>query len=219
MSLAIFDLDNTLLAGDSDHGWGEFIISKNTVDAVSYRQRNDQFYTDYQNGSLDIRAYQEFVLQPLAAFTLEELAELHLEFMETTIAGMMLPKALELIEKHRARGDILLIITATNRFVTEPIAKKLGIDNLLATEPEIINQRYTGKITGIPCFQQGKVKRLEKWLDEHRLDLRGAWFYSDSANDLPLLNVVDHPVAVDPDEKLERVAREKNWPIISLRQG
>lgn len=219
MSLAIFDLDNTLLAGDSDHSWGEFIIGKNIVDAISYRQRNDQFYADYQNGSLDIHAYQEFVLQPLAAFTLEELNELHLEFMETTIASMMLPKALELIEKHRAGGDTLLIITATNRFVTEPIAKKLGIDNLLATEPEIINQRYTGKIIGTPCFQQGKVKRLEKWLDEHRLDLGGAWFYSDSANDLPLLNAVDHPVAVDPDEKLERVAREKDWPIISLRQG
>ena len=219
MSLAIFDLDNTLLAGDSDHSWGEFIIGKDIADAISYRQRNNQFYTDYQNGSLDIHAYQEFVLQPLAAFTLEELAELHLEFMETTIVGMMLPRAPELIEKHRAQGDTLLIITATNRFVTEPIAKKLGVDNLLATEPEIINQRYTGKIIGVPCFQYGKVKRLEKWLNEHRLGLEGAWFYSDSANDLPLLNVVDHPVAVDPDEKLERVAREKNWPIISLRQG
>ncbi len=217
MSLAIFDLDNTLLAGDSDHSWGEFIIGKNLVDAITYRQRNDQFYADYQNGSLDIFAYQEFVLEPLTAFTPGELAELHAEFMENTIAPMMLPKAAALIEKHRADGDTLLIITATNRFVTEPIAKKLGIDNLLATEPELIDRRYTGKITGTPCFQHGKVERLQKWLDEHRQNLDGAWFYSDSANDIPLLNVVDHPVAVDPDEKLKRVAQEKNWPIISLR--
>lgn len=217
MSLAIFDLDNTLLAGDSDHSWGEFIISKKIVDAATYKLRNDKFYADYQNGSLDIFAYQEFVLQPLAGFTLEELAALHNEFMETTVAPMMLPKAAELVESHRAKGDTLLIITATNRFVTEPIAKKLRIDNLLATEPEMINRRYTGKIIDIPCFQQGKVQRLEKWLNEHAMSLDGAWFYSDSANDIPLLEVVDHPVAVDPDEKLKKVALEKDWPIISLR--
>lgn len=217
MALAIFDLDNTLIAGDSDHSWGEFLAHKNLVDAEHYRQANDAFYAAYKDGSLDIRAYLEFSLAPLTRHTLRELEQLHAEFMASYIEPMMLPKAEALLQHHRTHGDHLLIITATNGFVTRPIGKRLGVDDLLATEPELIDGAYTGCFVGTPCFQAGKVVRLQEWLQENNHSLGGAFFYSDSINDLPLLEQVDNPVAVDPDPRLHRIATERGWNIMSLR--
>jgi HAD superfamily hydrolase (TIGR01490 family) len=220
MALAIFDLDHTLIKGDSDHAWGEFIADKGLVDGDSYRRRNDAFFSDYQNGTLDIIAYQEFVLQPMCRFSMEEIDALHREFMAVKINSLRLPKADKLIARHRSAGDTLLIITATNHFITGPIGAALGIDTVIATEGEIKGQRFTGKVKGTPCYREGKVKRLEGWLRDHNLSLEGdSYFYSDSHNDLPLLKLVTHPVAVDPDSTLRNYAQRLNWPIISLLEA
>ncbi|SEQ93510.1 HAD-superfamily subfamily IB hydrolase, TIGR01490 [Amphritea atlantica] len=217
MSLAIFDLDNTLLNGDSDHAWGEFLCDKGLVDAEQYRRANDYFYQQYKAGTLDIYEFLEFALKPLSEHEPERLEELHREFMETKVAPMMLDKAATLLQKHRAQGDFLLIITATNRFVTAPIATALGVDATLATDPEQIDGRYTGKIAGTPCFQSGKVERLQTWLEQTGHSMENSYFYSDSINDKPLMELVDNPIAVDPDALLEQTAKERGWPIISLR--
>jgi HAD superfamily hydrolase (TIGR01490 family) len=217
VALAIFDLDNTLLAGDSDHSWGVFLVEKQLVDADVYRQANDKFYADYKNGTLDIRAYLQFSLAPLTRHSLVELEELHAEFMREHIEPLMLPKAEALLQHHRDQGDHLLIITATNGFVTRPIAKRLGVDDILATDPEVVDDRYTGNFVGEPCFQAGKITHLYAWLKHNQHSLEGAYFYSDSINDLPLLEQVDHPVVVDADERLSAIARERNWKAISLR--
>ena len=217
MSLAIFDLDNTLLAGDSDYSWGEFLVAKNLVDAELYRISNDRFYEQYKAGTLNIQEYLAFSLAPLTHYSMDELDVLHDEFMSTYIEPMMLPKAQALLNEHRARGDYLLIITATNSFVTHPIAKRLGVDDILASDAEIIDNRYTGKSTGTPCFQNGKVTRLHDWLSTHKYPLDGAYFYSDSINDLPLLELVPNPVVVDGDERLSAAAKERGWRAISLR--
>lgn len=217
MALAIFDLDNTLIAGDSDHSWGVFLVEKQLVDAEAYRLANDRFYTEYKNGTLDIRAYLQFSIAPLTQHSMEDLQQLHAEFMQKHIEPLMLPKAETLLQKHRDQGDHLLIITATNGFVTRPIAKRLGVDDILATDPEVVDGCYTGNFIGLPCFQAGKITHLHEWLKENRHSLEGAYFYSDSINDLPLLEQVDNPVAVDADERLTAVARERNWMQISLR--
>lgn len=217
MNLAIFDLDNTLLGGDSDHAWGEFLVHKKCVDVIEYKKQNDRFFEDYGNGCLDMQAYQEFALAPLTQFSFDDLQALHNTFMQEVIRPMCLPKAEALIEQHRQAQDELLIITATNRFITEPIAHHLGIRNLLATDPEIINGRYTGKIQGQACFQAGKLSKLQTWLREKKLRPSLCWFYSDSANDIPLLEHVEKPVAVDPDPSLRAHAKKNAWPIISLR--
>jgi HAD superfamily hydrolase (TIGR01490 family) len=217
VALAIFDLDNTLIAGDSDHSWGVFLVEKQLVDAEAYRLANDKFYADYKNGTLDIRAYLQFSLAPLTRHSLEELQALHNEFMAIHIEPLMLTKAEALLRKHREQGDHLLIITATNGFVTRPIAKRLGVEDILATDPELIDGRYTGNFVGAPCFQAGKITYLHEWLKTNQHSLEGAYFYSDSINDLPLLEQVDNPVAVDPDERLANIARERHWPILSLR--
>ncbi len=217
MSLAIFDLDNTLIGGDSDHLWGEFLVEQGIVDSDQFRETNDRFYEDYKRGELDILAYLAFALEPLTRFDPEQLAELHRRFMTTSIEPIMLPKAQALLQKHRDRGDFLLIITATNRFITGPIAEYLGVDDILASEPEVIDGRYTGRISGTPCYQDGKVMRLQAWLQARDMDLRDSYFYSDSHNDIPLLQEVDHPVAVDADEQLHALALEQGWPSISLR--
>ena len=216
--LAIFDLDNTLINGDSDHAWGEFLVNQGFVDAAYYESRNNQFYQDYQNGHLDINEYLEFALAPLTEHSIEELAKMHQKFMIQMIQPMLQTKATELLEEHRKQGHFLLIITATNAFVTRPIAKLLNVDDILATEPEIINNCYTGNITGIPCFQEGKVTRLQQWLTDNDFSLDGSYFYSDSINDLPLLNAVEKAIAVDADSKLTAIAKQKQWPIISLRK-
>jgi HAD superfamily hydrolase (TIGR01490 family) len=217
MALAIFDLDNTLIAGDSDHSWGEFLVAEQRVDAQQFKKSNDQFYADYVAGSLDIFAYLEFSLRPLTQIPITELDELHTKFMQQVIAPMQLPKAKALLQKHREAGDRLLIITATNRFVVEPICQSLGVTEFLAADPEIVNGRYTGKIVGTPTYQEGKVSRLKEWLQEQSETLADSWFYSDSANDLPLLLEVDNPVAVDPCDRLREKAEDQQWPIISLR--
>ena len=217
MRLAIFDLDNTLLAGDSDYSWGEFLVHKKVVDADSYHQANAQFYEDYKAGTLDIKKYLAFSLAPLTKYSLSELAELHNEFMRTVIEPLMQPKAEALLKHHREQGDYLLIITATNSFVTHPIAKRLGVDDILASDAEIVDGRYTGNGIGTPCFQGGKVIRLKEWLIANNKNLDDAYFYSDSINDLPLLEQVPNPVAVDADERLTKVAQERGWKIISLR--
>lgn len=217
MTLAIFDLDNTLLAGDSDHAWGEFLVEEGIVDAEEYRKANDRFYQEYLNGELDILHYLGFALQPLANHNLDQLLAWRDSFMDKKVRPMMQRKAAELLDSHRAQGHTLMIITATNRFVTEPIAEALGIEHLIATEPELVNGRYTGEVAGVPSFQDGKVTRLQDWLTVYGHNLDGAWFYSDSHNDAPLLREVEHPVAVDPDPTLEALARENGWQILSLR--
>ncbi|RBP29144.1 HAD superfamily hydrolase (TIGR01490 family) [Marinobacter pelagius] len=217
MTLALFDLDNTLLAGDSDHAWGEFLVEEGLVDAEEYRKANDRFYEEYLNGELDIFHYLRFALQPLARHDMDELLAWREAFLEKKVRPMMQEKARELLDRHRQQGHTLMIITATNRFVTEPIAELLEVEHLIATEPELVNGRYTGEVAGVPSFQDGKVTRLNDWLDHHKRTLEGAWFYSDSHNDVPLLKQVENPVAVDPDPRLEALAKESGWPVISLR--
>ncbi len=217
MSLAIFDLDNTLIGGDSDHAWGEFLCEKGIVDVEEYRRANDYFYDQYKNGGLDIFEFLAFALKPLAQLPRPELEQLHQQFMQEKIEPIMLPKAEELLKNHKEKGDFLLIITATNRFVTAPIAERLGVDAIIATDPEEIDGEYTGKVAGTPCFQAGKVERLQAWLAENDHSLEGSYFYSDSHNDLPLLEEVTNPVAVNPDETLEAHANNHLWPVLDLR--
>ncbi|MFA7555534.1 MAG: HAD family hydrolase [Spongiibacteraceae bacterium] len=217
MSLAIFDLDNTLLGGDSDHAWGEFLVKHQLVDRDAYEQANDYFLQQYQQGGLDIDEFLAFALKPLAQHPKQQLDQWHQQFMQESIAPLRLAKADQLLQQHRNKGDYLLIITATNLFVTEPIAKSLGVDHILATVPEFIDGAYTGKVSGTPCFQAGKVERLQQWLTETDMELEDSYFYSDSHNDLPLLELVTHPFAVDPDPILSKHAQQQQWPIISLR--
>jgi len=217
VALAIFDLDNTLIAGDSDHAWGEYLVEKGIVDAEAYKHANDQFLKDYQNGTLDIQAYLEFALKPLQAHPVSQLNTWREDFFNRKIKPLMLPKAFELIEKHRAQDDFLMIITATNRFVTELIAQAFNVDALIATEPEMVNHRYTGKVAGTPSFKEGKITRLNQWLEDQHHTIEGAYFYSDSHNDIPLLKLVDNPIGVDPDELLRIACEQNNWPIHSLR--
>jgi HAD superfamily hydrolase (TIGR01490 family) len=217
VALAIFDLDHTLLSGDSDHAWGQFLVDSKIVESEHHQRQNDYFYEQYKAGSLDIEEYLAFALKPLTEQPLDVMLALRETFIEERIKPLITDKARALIDQHKQAGDELLIITATNAFVTRPIATLLGFDELIAPEPEIIDGQYTGGITGIPSFQQGKVTRLDMWLKEKQIDLTGAFFYSDSHNDLPLLNIVDNPVAVDADEILTDTARKNSWPIISLR--
>jgi HAD superfamily hydrolase (TIGR01490 family) len=217
MTLAIFDLDNTLIGGDSDHLWGQFVCEQGLVNSAEFGEQNEQFFRDYQSGNLDIDAYLRFSLAPLCGHSMETLARWHSQFMDSKIAPIMLPRAQALIAQHREQGDQLLIITATNEFVTRPIAEALGIVELLACEAQIVDGRYTGEPRGIPSYHSGKVTRLNNWLKQRSATLEGAFFYSDSHNDLPLLELVDNPMAVDPDDKLRARAVQAKWPIISLR--
>ncbi len=217
MTLALFDLDNTLLSGDSDYEWGQFLVSKGLVDAASYAAANQRFYEQYKQGVLDIHEFSAFSFKPLSERSMAELTDLHQEFMATVIQPLMSPSALALVEQHRAQGHTLVIITATNSFITRPIADAFGIPHLLATEPKIVDGRYTQLIDGTPCFQAGKVTRLQAWLQGRAETLANSYFYSDSRNDLPLLEMVDNPVAVDPDPTLTQIAQQRGWPILSLR--
>ena len=217
MPLALFDLDNTLLAGDSDYLWGCFLVEKGLVDKRLYEEANERFYREYAEGKLDIHEFLNFALQPLASNAVDVLNSLQQEFMDKYIKPIMTRRGQELITMHSREGNRPVIITATNSFVTGPIALAFGVDDLIATEPEIIDGRYTGKVEGTPCFQQGKIERLHAWLDKTRADFDNSWFYSDSHNDLPLLEEVAHPVAVDPDDQLRTIASEKGWQITSFR--
>ena len=217
MTLAIFDLDNTLISDDSDYLWGQFLVDQGIVDKAQYEAANTKFYEDYKLGKLNIVEFLQFSLAPLAKHDPEQLYKWRSQFVEEIIKPIQLKPAIRLVNKHRFKGDTVLVITATNRFVTEPIVKLLRIDNLLATTPEFIDGRYTGQFEGIPCFQEGKVKLLKEWLKTSTETMENSSFYSDSYNDLPLLKLVDNPVAVDPDEKLRDYAEQHKWSIISLR--
>tara|TARA_B110001450_G_C17663402_1_gene498362 strand:- start:459 stop:1115 length:657 start_codon:yes stop_codon:yes gene_type:complete len=218
MPLALFDLDNTLIAGDSDHSWGQFLVENGYVDATHYRRNNDKYYRDYVAGTLDNDAYLKFSLAPLAEMPMQQLADMHAVFMDQYIIPMHLPKADELLQKHRAQNDRIVVITSTNRFVVEPICHALGLTEILATELVIKNGRYSGDVDGVATFREGKVTRLTAWLKQHRETLEGSYFYTDSINDLALLECVDQPIVVDPDPALLSEAKKRNWQVISLRQ-
>jgi HAD superfamily hydrolase (TIGR01490 family) len=217
MALAIFDLDNTLIGGDSDYLWGKYLVAAGLVARDVYERENQRFYDEYRRGTLNIYEFLDFSLRPLADNPPESLLVLRERFMDEVIAPIILPAAINLVNEHRRQGRLPLIITATNRFVTEPIARAFGVEHLLATEPEIVEGRYTGRVTGTPTFREGKVSRIRQWLRHNHANLAESWFYSDSHNDLPLLEMVTYPVAVDPDETLRQHAEMKGWSIISLR--
>jgi HAD superfamily hydrolase (TIGR01490 family) len=220
MRLTLFDLDNTLLAGDSDYEWGQFLVDRGVLDRASYEAQNRAYFEQYVAGTLDIHEYLGFALRPLAQHSPEDLARWHAEFMERRILPMIGAPARDLVRRHTGRGDLCAVITATNSFVTAPIAREFGVPHLIATEPECCNGRFTGRVAGIACFREGKVRRLEQWLAEqgHALgDFPESSFYSDSHNDLALLERVTRPVAVDPDEQLLTTARQRSWEVISLR--
>ena len=221
MRLALFDLDNTLLAGDSDYEWGQFLVDRGVLDRESYEAQNRAYYDQYVAGTLDIHEFLGFALRPLAAHTRAELERWHAEFMAARIVPMIAPGARKLVRRHRDAGDLCAIITATNSFVTAPIAREFGVPHLIATEPEAQDGRFTGRVAGIPCFREGKVRRLDEWLaglGRRLADYEESSFYSDSHNDLPLLERVTRPVAVDPDEQLAAQARRRGWAVLSLRQ-
>jgi HAD superfamily hydrolase (TIGR01490 family) len=223
MNLALFDLDYTLLPIDSDHGWAGFLGEIGVIDGAAHRARNDEFFAQYKAGTLVIEEFLEFQLAPLARFERAELDDMHARYMVRHVHPNIRPTAVELVERHRNAGDLCAIVTATNEFVTRPIADAFGIEHLIAIELETANDgRYTGRHRGVPSFREGKITRTETWLAGlgHSLgDFGRSWFYSDSVNDLPLLERVTDPVATNPDERLLGIARERGWPVMHLFQG
>ncbi|HEX6317363.1 MAG TPA: HAD family hydrolase [Burkholderiales bacterium] len=221
MRLALFDLDNTLLAGDSDYEWGQFLVDRGILERESYEAQNRAYFEQYVAGTLDIHEYLGFALRPLAQHSPQDLARWHADFMQSRILPMVSAAARGLVRRHLDHGDLCAVITATNSFVTAPIAREFGVSHLIATEPESRDGRFTGRVAGTPCFREGKVRRLDEWLSAQGRTL-GAFeescFYSDSHNDLPLLERVSRPVAVDPDDELLTRARQRNWEVISLRR-
>ena len=220
MKLGLFDLDNTLLSGDSDYEWGQFLVDRGVLARGEYEAQNAAFFEQYKDGSLDIHEYLGFALRPLAEHTPQDLARWHAEFMRERILPMITPQARALVRRHLEAGELCAIVTATNSFVTAPIAREFGVPNLIATEPEAKAGRFTGRVEGTPCFREGKIRRVDGWLagQGRRLeDFDDSHFYSDSHNDLPLLERVRRPVAVDPDPRLAAEAARRGWPVISLR--
>lgn len=218
MSLAIFDLDNTLIGGDSDYLWGEFLCDEGIIsDRQSFEKKNDYFYQQYELGSLDIYAWAEFSFEILSHYSINELEAFHLKFMAQKIEPILLEKAQDCINSHKENGDTVLVITASNTFVTAPIVKRYGINHLIATEPEIVSGRYTGKVSGIPCFKSGKIENLMPWLERNGESLKDSTFYSDSHNDILLLELVENAVVVNADAKLTLIARKKGWKIVDWR--
>jgi HAD superfamily hydrolase (TIGR01490 family) len=220
MNLALFDLDNTLLACDSDYEWGQYLVDRGVLRREEYEAQNAAYYEQYRAGTLDIHEFLGFALRPLAAHTPEDLARWHAGFMQERIRPAMTRKALDLVRGHLAAGDLCAVVTATNSFVTAPIAREFGVPHLVATEPERAGERFTGRVAGTPCFREGKIARVRDWLAAQGralADFAASSFYSDSHNDLPLLELVSRPVAVDPDATLAAEARRRNWPVISLR--
>jgi len=220
MDLVLFDLDNTLLAGDSDYEWARFLIEQGVLDRAAYESRNDEFFRQYQAGTLDISEFLEFQLAPLARHSRAQLDAWHSQFMANKIRPLIGAGARALVRDHLRSGALCAIVTATNSFVTAPIARELGVEHLIATEPEVRGDAFTGKTTGIPCFRGGKVLRVEQWLASAGRAIESfpaSWFYSDSHNDVPLLERVTRPVAVDPDDALRTIAASRGWQVISLR--
>jgi len=219
VNLALFDLDNTLLNGDSDFEWSQFLIRIGVLDRELFEAKNLAFYEHYKAGTLDINEFLDFQLKPLSRHSRKTLDEWHQQFMREQALGMITQRARELVDRHRAAGDVCVIITATNSFVTTPIAREFGIDNLIATEPEQKDGEFTGNVADVPCFREGKITRLDNWLAERGWSLDSfadSTFYSDSLNDLPLLCKVKHPVAANPDPTLRAHAEQHGWRIISL---
>ena len=217
--LALFDLDRTLLPHDSDELWVEFLLERGKLDRVAYEAASRELGERYRRGEASAIEFTEFYLSTLKPFTNEELDVLHRTFMHERILSSIAPAARNLIAKHRKLGHFLVLTTATSRFLTAPIARELGFENHIATEPEVKQGRYTGRVKGVPNMQEGKVERLLGWLAERNLklsDFRESWFYSDSQNDLPLLSHVTHPVAVNADPVLAAHARHKGWPQIVI---
>lgn len=220
MRLALFDLDNTLLSGDSDFEWSQFLIEQGVLDRELFEAKNLKFYEQYKAGVLDIHEFLDFQLKPLSRHARKVLDAWHEEFMRIKVRPMMGAAARALVAKHLAEEDVCLIITATNSFVTAPIAREFGVPHLIGTDPEQVNGEFTGNVAGIPSFREGKVTRLENWMAERGWDwssFSATTFYSDSLNDLPLLSRVKHPVAVDPDATLREHAQRHGWEIITLR--
>ncbi len=219
MELALFDLDNTLLSGDSDYEWAQFLVERGVLERAEYEAKNDRFLLEHKAGRLDIHEFLAFQLAPLARYPREKLDEWHSEFMRTRIEPMIRAKGMELVRRHLRDNHLCAIVTSTNAFIAAPIARAFGVDHLLATELEVKDGSFTGRPSSVPCFRQGKVTRLAEWLDSQGRTLAwfsASWFYTDSQNDLPLLERVTHPVAVDPDEILRREASARGWQIISL---
>ena len=217
MPLTLFDLDNTLITGDSDYLWGQFLVERQLVDPDEYAEKNRMFLEDYHQGNLNIDRYLKFALKPLSLHSIEQLNKLRIDYIDNVIRPLIAKGSQAIIDKHRSRGDTLMIISATNLFITQPIADLLNIPYILATRPEMINNRYTGDYIGTPTFQAGKVTALNEWLKDNNMDLSGSTFYSDSHNDLALLELVDYPVAVNPDAILQQTAENNDWPIIDIR--
>jgi len=218
--IALFDLDYTLLGGDATYEWIHFLIGLGVLDCDSTAAELERFYDDYGAGTLDIHAFLHFDFEPLASHPRAQLEQWREQYLAQAIAPIILPKALELIASHEARGHVTAIITAANSFVTTPIASMFGVRHLLASVPESRDGEFTGKIEGIPCFHEGKVIKLEAWLASRGqvlADFAESYFYGDSQSDLPLMEKVTHPIAVEPDDALAELARARNWPIISLR--
>ena len=221
--LALFDLDHTLLPIDSDHEWGRFLVKIGVVDATHYASENERFYADYKAGRLDIYGFLDFALKPLSEHSREQLNTWHQQFMQEMILPNLKSSALDLVKKHQDQGDMCCVVTATNSFVTKPIAQAFGIKDIVATEPEVIGNpetgNFSGKVAGIPNFKEGKVTRVESWLASQNLhwdNLISSYFYSDSINDLPLLEKVMHPIATNPDDRLRDQANKRSWPILEL---
>jgi HAD superfamily hydrolase (TIGR01490 family) len=220
LNLALFDLDNTILAGDSDYNWSRFLIQEGYLDGAIHAEKNEKFYADYKAGTLDIYAFVEFQFKPLARNPRTVLNQLLKKYVEEVIKPMITEKARVLVKRHQEEGDLIIVITATNSFITKPIAELFGIRNLIGTDPEEKEGEFTGKVSGLPSFKEGKVTRLEAWLKGKNLSLASfekSYFYSDSHNDLPLMQKVTHPVAVDSDDVLSEYAKSMGWPQISLR--
>ncbi len=220
MKLALFDLDNTLLNGDSDFEWSQFLIRIGILDRELFEVKNQAFYDQYKAGTLDIHEFLDFQLKPLSRHSRATLDEWHRQFMRENVLPMVTQSARNLVRQHRDAGDVCVIITATNSFVTAPIAREFGIEHLIATEPEHIDGEFTGRVADVPCFREGKITRLGNWLAEHSWTLdsfEDSTFYSDSLNDLPLMCKVKHPVAANPDATLQAHAQQHGWPIINLR--
>ncbi len=220
MKLGLFDLDNTLLSGDSDYEWGQFLVDRGVLARGEYEAQNAAFFEQYKDGTLDIHEYLGFALRPLAEHAPQDLARWHAEFMRERILPMITPQARALVRRHMEAGELCAIVTATNSFVTAPIAREFGVPHLIATELEAKAGRFTGRVEGTPCFREGKIRRVDGWLagQGRRLeDFDDSHFYSDSHNDLPLLERVRRPVAVDPDPRLAAEAARRGWPVISLR--
>ncbi len=213
--LTIFDLDNTLLAGDSDRAWGQYLVEIKTLQS-DYLDKSERFYNSYYDGSLDIDGFLQFCLQPLINNKMEDLLQIREDFINKKIKPMLLDKGRDTVEKRKALGPVI-IATATNSFVTRPIADLYNIDQLIATEFEIKNNKFTGQVLGIPCFREGKVNKVQEWASKKGYSLSDATFYSDSFNDLPLLLKVSNAIVVDGDKKLIEEAQKYGWESISFR--